>query len=63
MDHTHYADEICYVDGMRYAKDVSLDVTRYRLARLGFMSGDLGGIGDEYAIKEGKESSHGIILR
>ncbi len=24
---TYYGDEICYVNGMKYAKDVSLDVT------------------------------------
>ena len=33
---TYYGDEICYVDGLRYARDVSSDVVRYRLARIGF---------------------------
>jgi glycosyltransferase involved in cell wall biosynthesis/ubiquinone/menaquinone biosynthesis C-methylase UbiE len=59
---TYYGDEICYVDGMKYAKDVSLDVVRYRLANLGFMSGDLGGVGEEYGMKEAHDSSHAVIL-
>ena len=33
---THYGDEICYVNGMTYARDVVIDVTRLRLARMGF---------------------------
>ncbi len=60
---TYYGDEICYVDGLKYAKDVSLDVTRYRLSKLGFTSGDIGGVGEEYSIKEAEESSHAVILR
>jgi len=27
---TYYGDEICYVDGLKYAKDVALSVLRYR---------------------------------
>lgn len=27
---TYYGDEICYVDGLKYAKDVALSVVRYR---------------------------------
>jgi 2-polyprenyl-3-methyl-5-hydroxy-6-metoxy-1,4-benzoquinol methylase len=60
---TYYGDEICYVDGLKYAKDVSLDVTRYKLAKLGFTTGELGGVGDEYGMKQGEESSHAVILR
>ena len=60
---TYYGDEICYVDGMKYAKDVSVDVMRYRLAKMGFLSGDLGSVGDEYRLKESEESSHSVILR
>ncbi len=33
---TYYGDEICYVDGLRYARDVASDVVRYRMARIGF---------------------------
>jgi SAM-dependent methyltransferase len=60
---TYYGDEICYVDGMKYAKDVSMDVMRYRFAKMGFTSGELGSVGDEYRIKESQESSHSVILR
>ncbi|MFF8829883.1 methyltransferase domain-containing protein [Streptomyces sp. NPDC015131] len=59
---TYYGDEICYVNGMRYAKDVIKDVLEYRLARKGF--GTCGWIPKpvEYAFKEGDGSSHAVIL-
>ena len=60
---TYYGDEICYVKGLEYAKDVSADVLSYRLSKLGFMSGKLGSVGEEYALKEGPQSSHAIIIR
>ena len=49
---TYYGDEICYVNGLSYARDVTGDVIRYRLSKLGFMSGDEGGVGEEYALKD-----------
>ena len=30
---THYGDEICYVNGMKYARDITIDVLRYRWRR------------------------------
>jgi 2-polyprenyl-3-methyl-5-hydroxy-6-metoxy-1,4-benzoquinol methylase len=60
---TYYGDEICYVDGVKYARDVSAAVIRYRLARLGFAAGEIGGVGEEYRINNGEESSHAVILR
>jgi len=60
---TYYGDEICYVNGLRYARDVSRDVVRYRMAKLGFRSGDLGAAGDEYRLKEGAGSSHSVMLK
>ena len=59
---TYYGDEICYVDGMKYAKDVSKDVLRYRLGKLGFTDGEVGSVGDEYTFKDEGDSSHGKIL-
>jgi 2-polyprenyl-3-methyl-5-hydroxy-6-metoxy-1,4-benzoquinol methylase len=59
---TYYGDEICYVDGLKYAKDVSSDVVRYRLGKMGFNSGEFGGVGEEYALKQA-DSSHATILR
>jgi 2-polyprenyl-3-methyl-5-hydroxy-6-metoxy-1,4-benzoquinol methylase len=60
---TYYGDEICYVNGLQYARDVCGDVVRYRLSKLGLSRGELGGVGPEYALKEGEESSHAVILR
>jgi glycosyltransferase involved in cell wall biosynthesis len=61
---TFYGDEISYVNGMRYAKDITFDVLRYRAAKLGFLSDDL------HLIDEGttpsaveEETSHAVILR
>ncbi len=59
---TYYGDEICYVDGLKYARDVAGDVVRYRLGKMGFASGEFGGVGDEYALKQ-NDSSHATILR
>jgi 2-polyprenyl-3-methyl-5-hydroxy-6-metoxy-1,4-benzoquinol methylase len=60
---TYYGDEICYVDGLKYAKDVTGDVIRYRLSKLGFLSDQLGSVSQDYRVKEGEESSHAVILR
>jgi len=60
---TYYGDEICYVNGLRYARDVSADVIRYRLGKMGFASGALGGVPGEYTIKDSKDSSHEVMLR
>lgn len=49
---TFYGDEICYVNGMAYAKDVTLDVTRMRLARMGFGPGAPGTLPTEYEWKQ-----------
>lgn len=59
---TYYGDEICYVNGMKYAKDVVKDVLEYRLAVKGF--GTCAWIPKpvEYAFKEGDGSSHAVIL-
>jgi 2-polyprenyl-3-methyl-5-hydroxy-6-metoxy-1,4-benzoquinol methylase len=60
---TYYGDEICYVDGLKYARDVSAAVLGYRLAKLGLTSDAMGGVGEEYALKDGEESSHAVMLR
>ncbi len=39
---TYYGDEICYVNGVKYAKDVVKDVVEYRLAAKGFGTAGLG---------------------
>ncbi len=59
---TYYGDEICSVNGMKYARDVSADVVRYRLAKHGFLAGGIASVGPEYQVKESDDSSHGVIL-
>ena len=58
---TYYGDEICYVNGVRYARDVMSDVVEYRLARMGFGTSPwIPGV-PEYDLKPGPGSSHSII--
>lgn len=59
---TYYGDEICYVDGMRYAKDVMKDVIEYRLADKGFGTPAWVSPHREYAFKKGDGSSHTVLL-
>ena len=59
---TYYGDEICYVNGMAYARDVVRDVIEYRLAVRGFGTCDWVPKPDEYAFKEGDGSSHAVML-
>src|SRR5919201_4634275 len=58
---TYYGDEICRVDGLVYAKDVSLDVVRYRLARLGFGASPLARWSTGYAWKDAPDASHRVV--
>ena len=60
---TYYGDEICYVDGMKYAKDLFKHSTQYRLRKMGFgydekLQGDVA-----YEYKSDRLSSHGQIVR
>jgi glycosyltransferase involved in cell wall biosynthesis len=59
---TYYGDEICYVDGIQYARDVVRHVTRYRLHKMGFGSGDTTFASSTYELKEGADTSHGRLL-
>ncbi len=59
---TYYGNEIGYAQRLRCARDVSTDVVRYRLGKLGFDFGGLGVASEEYALKL-SDSSHAIILR
>jgi 2-polyprenyl-3-methyl-5-hydroxy-6-metoxy-1,4-benzoquinol methylase len=59
---TYYGDEISYVNGMKYARDVTGDVVRYRLGTMGFASGEFGSVGAEYGLKQ-DDSSHAVILK
>ena len=60
---TYYGDEICYVDGMKYAKDLFKHSTQYRLRKMGFghdekLQGDVA-----YEYKSDPLSSHGQIVK
>jgi 2-polyprenyl-3-methyl-5-hydroxy-6-metoxy-1,4-benzoquinol methylase len=59
---TYYGDEVCHVDGLRYAKDVIKDVLEYRLAAKGFGTARWVPAPEDYALKEGDGSSHAVIL-
>ncbi len=60
---TYYGDEICYVNGLRYALDVTLDALRYRAHKMGLGSGELAFASDSYEWKEGPFTSHGVLER
>ncbi len=59
---TYYGDEICRVNGLVYARDVCLDVVRYRLARLGFGASHLARWSSAYGWKDGPDASHRVVL-
>jgi len=60
---TYYGDEICYVDGMKYAADVTKDVVAYRLQKAGFGDGSRIALTEEYQLKPSEDSSHGRISK
>ena len=59
---TYYGDEICYVNGMSYARDVVTDALRYRANKMGFGSGNLAFASKAYELKDRDNSSHTRIL-
>jgi glycosyltransferase involved in cell wall biosynthesis/cyclopropane fatty-acyl-phospholipid synthase-like methyltransferase len=58
---TYYGDEICYVNGVAYARDVTADVVRDWANRRGFGGGVASTESDEYALKTA-QGSHGVLL-
>jgi glycosyltransferase involved in cell wall biosynthesis len=60
---TYYGDEICYVDGLAYAADVTKDVVTYRLQKAGFGDGSRIALSEEYQLKPSEDSSHGRISK
>lgn len=58
---TYCGDEICYVNGMRYARDVVRDVAQYRLAKIGIGTHERVPTDAEYELKEGEGTSHTIV--
>jgi glycosyltransferase involved in cell wall biosynthesis len=59
---TFYGDEICYVNGLKYARLISRDVIRYRAHKMGFGSGELAFASDPYEARQSPDTSHARIL-
>jgi glycosyltransferase involved in cell wall biosynthesis len=59
---TYYGNEICHVNGLGYAKDVALDVVRYRFHKMGFGSGETAFADQGYDLKTSNTSSHRKLL-
>jgi glycosyltransferase involved in cell wall biosynthesis/SAM-dependent methyltransferase len=59
---TYYGDEICHVNGLRYAKDVLVDVVHHRLRDIGFGDATVTPEADAYQLKHSPHSSHGKLL-
>ncbi|MCW2527642.1 MAG: glycosyltransferase [Pseudonocardiales bacterium] len=59
---TYYGDEICYVDGLKYAYDVVRDVVQYRLTSAGIGTHPWVPTSSEYDLKAGEGTSHTLLL-
>jgi glycosyltransferase involved in cell wall biosynthesis len=60
---TYYGDEICHVNGLRYARDITRDVVRYRAHKMGFGTGELAFASAVYDAKHAEDSSHVQVRR
>ncbi len=59
---TYYGNEICYVNGFKYAKDVLLAVSRYRGTLAGRRTApEYAELAPHYPLKESRNSSHAIF--
>jgi glycosyltransferase involved in cell wall biosynthesis len=59
---TFYGDEICYVNGLGYARDCTIDALRYRAHKLGFGSGETAFASENKEFLEDDERVHTRIL-
>jgi glycosyltransferase involved in cell wall biosynthesis len=59
---TYYGDEVSYVNGIKYARDIVGDILRYRLHKMGLGSGEAAFASAAYDLKTGPSTSHGRIL-
>jgi glycosyltransferase involved in cell wall biosynthesis len=57
---TYYGDEVSYVNGLRYAKDIMGHTLRHRFRRMGFGAGGAAG---GYELKTGEGTSHRAITQ
>ena len=63
---TYSGGEICHVNALKYARDVTADVLRFKAKRMGFGTGPSGSPvavdHDPYELKPSPHSSHGKLL-
>lgn len=59
---TYYGEEICYVNGMKYAADVVASVTRYEAHKLGLRHSPEYEVQPNYTMKKSRLSSHSQLL-
>jgi SAM-dependent methyltransferase len=59
---TYYGDEISYVNGPRYAKDIVKDVLRYRAHKMGLGRGDTAFATSLHEPKAGTDTANGRML-
>lgn len=59
---TYYGDEICHVNGMRYAKDVFLSVLQYRAHEFGLTNRPEYQVSATYNAKKSIHSSHSQLV-
>ncbi|HEX6277844.1 MAG TPA: bifunctional glycosyltransferase/class I SAM-dependent methyltransferase [Polyangiaceae bacterium] len=59
---TYYGDEICHVNGMKYAKDVVKSVVEYQLHEMGLHHHPNYEVAPSYKLKKSPLSSHSQIL-
>lgn len=59
---TYYGSEICYVNGLAYARDVVADVARYKMHSMGFGSGEMAFCDGGYELKADPSGSHVRLL-
>jgi 2-polyprenyl-3-methyl-5-hydroxy-6-metoxy-1,4-benzoquinol methylase len=59
---TYYGDEICHVNGMKYAKDVVKSVVEYELHQLGLQHRSEYELAPAYTLKRSQLSSHSQLL-
>ncbi|MDY6903315.1 MAG: bifunctional glycosyltransferase/class I SAM-dependent methyltransferase [Thermodesulfobacteriota bacterium] len=61
---TYYGDEICYVNGVKYAFDVMMSTISGRAHQMGIAYNRKYDVGDaRYSIKIGYTSSHNVVLQ
>ena len=60
---TYYGEEICYVNGMRYAKDCVIDSLRYRAHKMGLGSGAMAFASSDDDSFDDEERVHARVVR